>query len=106
MTASVLVTSPSVRTSDGDPSAIDDSVRLLNEVLAVDGLSDVADLNPAADLLSVGLFRSSSTGETFLRVSFLSLTEKVPGDIARAFVASRRDPAPRRPPRRPLHHGR
>jgi len=59
-------------------------------VLAVDGLADTADLSPAVDLLSVGLYRSADTGAGYLRVSFLSLSEDVPGQLARAFVASGR----------------
>ncbi len=62
----------------------------LVDVIAVDGVGDTDGLNPAADLLSVGIYRSQDTGEAYLRVSFLSLTEDVPGQLAQAFVKSGR----------------
>ncbi|MEN8006516.1 MAG: hypothetical protein ABFS42_05840, partial [Candidatus Krumholzibacteriota bacterium] len=62
----------------------------LVDVIAVDGVGDAEGLNPAADVLSVGVYRSTETGAAFLRVSFLSLTENVPGQLARAFVESGR----------------
>ena len=62
----------------------------LVEVISVDALAEMDDLSPAADLLSVGIYQSVDTGNPFLRISFLSLREDVPGQLAQAFVKSGR----------------
>ncbi len=61
--------------------------------LAVDGVGRTPALSPAADVLAVELGRDTGTGQSVLRLSFLSLTENVPGDLARAFVAAGRPQA-------------
>ncbi len=61
-----------------------------HSVLAVDAVGRDAGLSPAADLLAVELGHRRDTGQAVLRFSFLSLREDVPGDLARAFVASGR----------------
>ena len=62
----------------------------LMDVIAVDGIADTKGLSPAADLLSVGVFQARDTGQVYLRISFLSLSEHVPGQLAEAFVKSGR----------------
>jgi hypothetical protein len=59
-------------------------------VLAVDAVGRTAALSPAADLLAVELGHRIDTGQAVLRFSFLSLSEDVPGALARAFVAADR----------------
>ena len=58
----------------------------LVDVIAVDGVAETEGLSPASDLLSVGIFQVQDTGEAFLRISFLSLSEHVPGNLAEAFA--------------------
>ncbi len=62
----------------------------LIEVLAVDDLSETESLSPAADLLSVGIYQAKNSGKAYLRISFLSLREEVPGQLAHAFVKAGR----------------
>jgi len=59
------------------------------QVLGVDRVAAVPDLNPAADVLSVSLYRSVETGRPWLRISFLTLGGEVPPSLAMALATGR-----------------
>jgi len=67
---------------------------VLEQVLFVDSVGERPGVTPAADLLSVGLYRSEADGGLLLRISFLSLDVDAPGAMGEAFAADRRAEIP------------